>query len=239
MVSIDDAVVSRLKKGDNKFEILVDPEKVAEFKEGKEINMDDVLAYPGIYRDVRKGDLVSEEDLQKNFGTTDVFEIAKRIMLEGELQFTTEQRRKLLEQKTKEIADIISRRAINPQTNTPHPPQRILNAMEQAGVHVDPFLDTNTQVDRVVKSIKTILPIRIESIVVQIIIPPQYTGKVYSELKRSFEGFEETWLNDGSLQVVLTIPAGIEGELLQKIGSLTKGNFRSKIVKRTDLYGEI
>ncbi len=238
MVNVENALVSRMKKGENKFEILVDPKKAEEFRQGKEISMDDVLAYPGIYKDVRKGDLFPDEDLQKNFGTTYVFIIAKKIVLEGELQFTTEQRRKLVEQKTNEIANIISRRAINPQTNTPHPPQRILNSMEQVGVHIDPFLDTNTQVDRIVKSIKVIIPIRIESVVVQIIIPPQHAGKVYSELKRSFEGLSESWLNDGSLQMVLTIPAGIEGELLQKIGNLTKGNFKSKIIKRTGLYGE-
>ncbi|MHA1860426.1 MAG: ribosome assembly factor SBDS [Candidatus Asgardarchaeia archaeon] len=239
MVEIDNAVIARLKKDGNRFEILVDPSKALELKNGKEIDMDDVLAYPGIYRDARKGELFSDEELKKNFGTSDVYRIAKMIVKEGNLQFTTEQRRRFLEEKTREIADIISKRAINPQTNTPHPPQRILNAMRQAGVHVDPFLDANLQVDDVVKSIKTILPIRFESVKLQVTVPPQFTGRLYSMLKHSFENFNEEWLPDGSLRVTLTLPAGVEMEFLSKVGNITKGNFKSKILERVGSYAKV
>jgi ribosome maturation protein SDO1 len=235
MVDIDKAVVIRLKKGGMKFEILVDPDKALEFKKGNSINLEEVLAYPGIYHDVRRGDAIPEEELQTNFGTTDVFRIAKKIILEGEFQFTTEQKRKFVEEKTKEIADIISRRGINPQTNTVHPPQRILNAMNKVGVHVDPFIEAELQVNKIVKSIKTLLPIKFQRIIVQIVIPPQFSGKLYSVLKRTVGKFDERWLNDGSLQVTLDIPAGAQEEIFKKIGDITKGNFKSSIMKRVDL----
>ncbi len=119
MVDVDKAVVSRLKKSGKDFEVLVDPIKALEFKKGKQINLDEIIAYPGIYHDVRRGDAIPNSELQVNFGTTDIYQITKKILMEGELQFTTEQRRKFVEDKTKEIVDIISRRGINPQTNTP------------------------------------------------------------------------------------------------------------------------
>ena len=235
MVDVDKAVVSRLKKNGKWFEILVDPMKALELKRGKKIDLDEILAIPGVYHDVRKGDTIPQNELQENFGTNDVYQIAKKIITEGELQLTTEQRRKLVEEKIKEIANIISRKGINPQTNLPHPPQRILNSMRKAGVRVDPFMDAELQVKKVVESLKPLLPISFQRVVVRLIIPPQFVGKVYSMLKRSIGNFREKWLNDGSLEATLDLPAGIQDELFMKIGNLTKGNFRSEIIKRVDV----
>jgi len=235
MVDIDKAVVIRLKKAGLKFEVLVDPDKALEFKKGKSINLEEILAYPGVYHDVRRGDAIPEEELQKNFGTIDVFQVAKKIIAEGEMQFTTEQKRRFVEEKRKEIADIISRRGINPQTNTVHPPQRIMNAMDKAGVYVDPFIEAELQVNKIVESIKPLLPIKFQRIIVQIIIPPQHSGKTYSVLKRTVGKFDEKWLNDGSLQVTLDIPAGVQEDVFKKIGDITRGNFKSSIIKRVDI----
>lgn len=235
MVDVEKSIIIRLKKGEDKFEIMVDPDKALALRERKDVNIEESLAYPSIYKDARKGDLSSNEDLQKNFGSIDALKIAKKIILEGDYQFTTDQRRELVKKRTREVASIISRRGINPQTNTPHPPERILNAMDQAGINVDPFVDANIQVNDIVKSIKPIIPIRIESIVIQIIVPPALAGRTFSTLKQNFENSEEKWLNDGSLQLTITIPAGLEAELLEKVGNLTKGNFQSKIIKRMGL----
>jgi len=235
MVDVDKAVVIRLKKAGMKFEVLVDPDKALEFKKGRSLNVEEILAYPGIYHDVRRGDTIPEEELQNNFGTTNVFQVAKKIIAEGELQYTTEQRRRLVEKKTKKIADIISKRGINPQTNIVHPPQRILNAMDKAGIHVDSFIDAELQVNKIVESIKPLLPIKFQRIIVQIIIPPQHSGKTYSVLKRTVGKFEEKWLNDGSLQVTLDIPAGAQEDIFKKIGDITRGNFKSSIIKRVDV----
>lgn len=234
-VSIDKAVVSRLFISGRKFEVLVDPYKALEFKKGAKINMDEILAYPAIYRDVRSTECVPESELQKLFGTTDVFKVAERIIKEGELQLTTEQRRQMVEQKKNQIANIIARKGINPQTNTPHPPQRILNAMEQTGVNIDPFVDAELQVDKILKEIKALLPIKFQKVTLQFKIPPQYSSKVFSIIKRSGDVKGEKWLNDGSLEVNIEVLAGLQDEIFQKVSSLTHGNFESKIIKREDI----
>jgi ribosome maturation protein SDO1 len=234
-VDIDKAVIARLQSSGQKFEILVDPEKALEFKRGKKIKMDEILAYPAIYRDVRSTDAVPLETLQKVFGTTDIFRVTEKIIEQGELQLTTEQKRKMIEQKKNQIATIISRRGINPQTNTPHPPQRILSTIEKTGVSIDPFLDAELQVEKVLKEIKVLLPIKFQKVVLQIKIPVQFSGKSYSILKSSGTILQEQWLGDGSLQVQIEILAGMQDELFQKISSLTHGNFESKILKRVDI----
>lgn len=197
--------------------------------------MDDLLAYPAVYRDSRKSEVASDQELQKVFGTTDVMKIAERIIKEGELQLTTEQKRRMIEQKKIQIANIISRKGVNPQTNTPHPPQRIIKAMEETGINIDPFLDAELQVDKVLKSIKAILPIKFQKVVLQIKIPPQFSGSSYNILKSVGNVISEEWKGDGSLMVNVEILAGVQEELFQKLSSLTHGNFESKILKREDI----
>ncbi|MDY6959760.1 MAG: ribosome assembly factor SBDS, partial [Halobacteriota archaeon] len=157
MSNLDDAVIARLKKG-GRFEILVDPNGALAFKKGEGIDIEDVLAVEDVFEDAHKGDRVPEDDLLRAFKTTDVLEIAKKIILNGDLQLTTDQRKKILEQKKNKVINIIATNAINPQTNAPHPPSRIEMAIEEAGVHIDIFKSTEDSVKEVMKKIRPLLP---------------------------------------------------------------------------------
>lgn len=232
---VDKAVVCRLKYSGRKFEILVDSKKALEFKKGVKVDLNDILAYPSIYKDVSSTDVVAEQDLQKVFGTTDVFKIVDKILRDGELQLTTEQRKEMVEQKRTQIAEMISKRGINPQTNTPHPPQRILGAMDKAGINIDPFTDAELQIDAIVKALKALLPISFQRVIIAIRVQPQYAGRVYSILKGMGTVKKEQWLNDGSLQIEIDALAGMQQDIFDKMANLTHGNFESKIVKRIDI----
>jgi len=234
-IGVDKAVVGRLVISGQKFEILVDPKLALEFKKGTAVNMNELLAYPVVYKDVKTTEAVAEGDLQKSFGTTDVFKIAEKILKDGEIQLTTDQKREMINQKKTQIAAIISKKAINPQTNTPHPPQRIMNVMDQAGVSIDPFSDAGLQVDRVVKEIKTKIPIKFQKITLQVKIPPQFSGKAHSIFKAVGTIKNEQWLSDGSLQVNIEILAGVQEELTDKLSSFTHGNYESKVIQREDV----
>ncbi len=233
-IGVDKAVVSRLVVGNQRFEILVDPELALQYKKGAKIDMSQMLAYPAVYRDVRNTEVVAESELQKTFGTVDVFKIAEKIVKSGELQLTTEQRRQMTEQKKTQIAAMISKRGINPQTNTPHPPQRIINAIEQAGVAIDPFADAEMQIDKILKAIKTILPIKFERVTLSVKVSPQFAGKAHSIFKSVGTIEQEQWLNDGSLQISIHILAGVQEDLTQKLASLTHGQYELKVSKRED-----
>ncbi|MBU5688320.1 MAG: ribosome assembly factor SBDS [Candidatus Aenigmarchaeota archaeon] len=235
MVSVDEAVICRLKKAGLTFEILVDPYKADEFRKTKKGDLEEILAVKNVFRDARKGDLISTEELQKGFSTTNIDQVIVKILTEGEMQLTTEQRRKMIEEKKTQIAEIIAKQAINPQNNLPHPPSRIINAMEQAGVQIDPFADAESQIDKTIKAIKALLPIKLQRVVIQLTVPPQFAGKVYSSVKKIVPEFEEKWLGDGSLQIIANIPAGLQVDLLKQVGDSTHGNFKSDILRREDV----
>ena len=221
--------------GNMKFEILVDPELALEFKQGKLIKLEEALAYPAVYKDARSSEVASEKDMQKLFGTTDVYKIAEKIIKQGEIQLTTEQKRRMVEQKKVQVANLIAKKAINPQTNTPHPPQRILNAIEQVGISIDPFVDAELQVDKVLKGIKHLLPIKFQKILAQIKVPSQFAGKAYAVIKGSGTLKQEQWLGDGSLQVSVEMFAGVQEDLMKKLADITHGQADFKILQREDV----
>ncbi len=223
-VSVDKAVIARYEKFGKRFEILVDPDKAVDFKSGKSIEIEDVLAVQDVFEDAKKGMRASREDLKKAFGSEDVNEVAKTIIKFGEIQITAEQRRKMLEEKRRLIATIISRESINPQTNAPHTIERILNAMELAKVQVDIYKSAEEQIDDVLQAIQKVIPIRFEKIELQIKVPATHAGKCYGVIKEFGKVKNEQWLGDGSLICVIEIPAGLQIEVFDKLNKITHGD---------------
>ena len=231
MVSLDDAVIARLKKGEEHFEVLVDPFAAADLIDGKDIDVIQSLAIDAVFKDSKKGTHASEESLQKNFGTGDIGEITKQIILKGDIQLTTEQRHKMQKNKRNRIVETIVRNAMDPKTKAPHPRQRIELAMEQAGVHVDPFKPVSEQVKTIIELLRPIIPISIENIRISVKIPAEHIGKAYGTV-RSYGTLErEDWQSDGSWIGIIRLPAGMQTNFYDKLNDVTKGNVSTKILK--------
>ncbi|MEE8168265.1 MAG: ribosome assembly factor SBDS [Candidatus Hydrothermarchaeales archaeon] len=233
LVSLEEAVIARLEIYGERYEVLVDPDLALDFKRGKELDISSVLAVETIFKDAKKGDKASEEHMAKVFTTSNALDVAKQIVRKGEIQLTTEQRRKMLDDRKKQVINIIARNAMNPQTGTPHPPQRIERAMEDARVHVDLHKTAEEQVQTVIKALRPILPIRFEERTIAVKIPPQYAAKAYPVVKEYGEIKKEEWLKDGSWAFLVGLPAGVVDEFFKEINSLTKGEVETKILAKT------
>jgi ribosome maturation protein SDO1 len=216
-------VIAWLNVKGQRFEILVRPDEAFRFKEGEKISIDDILWTDTVYRDVRKGLKASPEALRKAFGTDDVAKIAEKILREGEIQLTEEQRRKMLEAKRRKIIAYIARNAVDPKTGKPIPESRIEAAMEELRIGVDLYKPAEAQAVEIVKKLARVMPIRLARAVVQARIPPEYSGRIYRELTRLGEVKKADWLHDGSLQVELEIPAGAQVDVVNALQKLTRG----------------
>ncbi len=232
MVSLEDAVIARLKTHGEVFEILVDPRLSLELKRGEEVDFSELLAIDQIFKDSKTGERASEQLINEIFGTNDVIGIAEKIIKRGDVHLTSEQRREIMEEKRRRVVSIIARKSINPQTRAPHPPSRIDKAMEEARVKIDMNKPAEQQVDGVLKAIKPIIPIRFESIDLAIKIPAQYATSIYGALKEFGEMKREEWDKDGNLLSLVNIPAGLQDKFYGKINSLTHGEGEIKILKR-------
>ncbi|MEN4018045.1 MAG: ribosome assembly factor SBDS [Methanobacterium sp.] len=230
MVTLEDSVIARLEYYGEHFEILVDPDLASDFKRGKEIEVDKILAVEEIFKDARKGDKASEEAMMKAFGSTDPLEAAAIIIKKGQVQLTAKQRRDMQEEKRKKIIAKITREAINPQTKLPHPARRIEIAMEEVKVKIDPFKSVDEQVNAVLKAIRVKIPIRFEKVDMAIKIPGDYTGKVYSVISEFGKTKREEWQADGSWIAVVEVPGGLQGSFDRKLNELTGGQAETKIL---------
>ncbi|MFH1638452.1 MAG: ribosome assembly factor SBDS [Candidatus Woesearchaeota archaeon] len=231
MVDVDKAVIARLKQKGEIFEILVDCDKAFEFKQGDNVEMNDLLAVTAIFKDVKKDERASENRLKELFGTEDVNEIASTIVKDGEIQLTTERRKKMLEQLRKKIVNLITRNAIDPKTGHPIPAQRIEMLMDEARVKIDEFSSASSQLKGIVRNLTELTPIRLETREIAVKIPAQYAGPSYHVLKQ-FKLLKDEWQNDGSLVAVVEIPAGMQEELENEVNKLSKGEAEIKILNR-------
>ena len=222
--------VARITKEDEHFEILVKPQKALDYRAGKASAITEVLVTETIFSDANKGTRVSEENLRKAFGTTDQLKIAETILTKGTMQLTTEQRRKMVEDKRKQVIDFIARQAVDPKTNLPHPPSRIENAMEQIHYPIDPFKPMEEQAKDIIKLLRPIIPLKVEQLSVAITIPAEYAARTYGTIRTLGTIKREEWRADGSWYGVLEMPAGSYAPFLEKLGNITKGNGEAKIV---------
>ncbi|MFQ5887412.1 MAG: ribosome assembly factor SBDS [Candidatus Hydrothermarchaeales archaeon] len=231
MVSLEAAVIARLEIHGSRFEVLVDPDLALELKKGKREDMSDILAIETIFKDSKKGDKASEEHIKEIFDTDDPLEVAKTIIKKGDIQLTTEQRKKIQEDRKRQVITFIAKHGINPKTGTPHPPQRIEKAIAEAKIHIDLFKSAEEQTPKILKAIRPLLPIRFEEKTIAVKIPAHYAGKAHSIVQDFGEVKKEEWQNDGSLIVLMKLPAGSIDDFFNELNKLTKGTIESRIIK--------
>lgn len=236
-VALEKAVVARLNRFGTHFEILVDPDAAealrARLVAGEAVADDAVRAATAtdiVFTHWSDGKKASREELLKGFGTDAFAAVAQRILREGEIQLTAEQRRKMGEAKHKRIVETILRNAWNPQTKGPHPKERIERALEEAKFKVDPLRRVEEQVEAAMKALRPLLPIAFERVQVAIRIPAEHTGHAYGPVRSMGEIKQEEWQKDGALVVLLEIPAGMQTEVYDRLNKLTHGQVTTKLV---------
>jgi len=220
---LDDFVIGRVKSHGETFEILIEPDAVESFKSGEEVDLVENMPSEKIFTDALKGKKAPNHMIERAFESKDIEEITKKILEDGEVQLTTEQRNKRQKQKRKEIVNRIARNSYNPQTDTPHPPKRIENAMKEANIHIDPFKPVSKQMDEVVEEIRDLIPLSFEEKSFSVTVRGDLQGKIYGHLKNIGDIEDEEWLNDGRWQAIINIPGGLQDEFYEKINDLTKG----------------
>lgn len=222
-----DAVRIRYDNG-NEFEILVDPELAKDAKlEGKDIDIQRLLFVQDVFTDAGAGERASAEELEDEFGTQQMLEAAEEIFEKGEMQLTTDQKADIREDKYKQVVNMIARRVQNPKTGNPHPPQRVENALEEAGFNADAFEDVEEQFQDAIDMIRPIIPVSLDEKTVVLQIPNDEAGKAYDKIQSQAEVEDEQWGSE-YFYAKITLPAGVFSELLDELQDMTSGKTQVK-----------
>ncbi len=228
---VDKVTVIRYTFEGEKFEILVKPDPALEYRLGKRKDISSILVSDEIYSNSNKGTRASTEKLQKAFKTTDPTAIIERIVQKGDLNLTTDQRRKMTSEKQKQVVEYIAKTYVDPKSHLPHPPLRIQQAMEDGRVSIDPHKTVDDQVKDIVEKLRSIIPLKSENLNLEIIVPAQYAAQSYSVLKSTGTLKKEEWQSNGSLKAILEIPAAARPNVIDRLGSITKGTASVEVLK--------
>ena len=227
----DKVTVVRYTYSGDKFELLVKPDPAFDYKTGKLSEISKILISEEIYTDSNKGTRATNEKLNQVFKTTDPAKIAEIIMKKGELNLTTEQRKKMTSEKRKQLVTFIAKTYVDPRSHLPHPPLRIEQALDDGRVSIDPFKNIDEQVKEVVEKLRPIIPLKSENIILEISVPAQFVAQSYTVLKSTGTLKKEDWQTNGSLKAILEIPAAARPRVIDRLGSITKGTATVEVVK--------
>jgi ribosome maturation protein SDO1 len=236
MISLDDAVTARLESHGERFEVLVDPDAALEIKRGEfEGELENVIAAEDVFEDASSGDRPPESALEDAFEGTDPIEIIPEVIQRGEIQITAEQRRKMQEQKHRQLVNRIARNAVNPQMDdAPHPPERIESALEETKFRVDPMERVESQVDEALDALRPVIPIRFDTMTVAAQLPADHAGSGQAKVREFGDLQREEWQPDGSWIGVVEFPAGMQNEFYDLVNEVSSGEAETRIVADAD-----
>lgn len=116
-IKLTNVSLVRLKKGKKRFEIACYKNKVMEWRQGIETDLDEVLQIPNVFLNVSKGQTAPKEDLAKAFGKDKpVDDIILDILNKGELQVGEKERAAQLERTHTEVISIVASKLVDPRT---------------------------------------------------------------------------------------------------------------------------
>ena len=218
-------VTARTKVKGKHFEVHVDLDEALKVKAGKG-DILSALDTPSVYTDIKKGHVAPQKDLIDAFGTSDVYEIAKKIIMTGEVQKTQEFRDAERENRIKQVINLLLKNAVD-QNGRPYTEERLRRAIEEVHYSID-NRPAEQQLPLLLEKLKAVLPIRIETKRIRLVIPANFTGHVYGLLKDYKES--EDWLANGDLSTIINIPAGMQIDFYEKLNTVTHGAIQSQEV---------
>ncbi|KAJ4471370.1 Shwachman-Bodian-diamond syndrome protein [Lentinula edodes] len=220
-IKLTNVSIVRLKKGGKRFEIACYKNKVQEYRNGVENNLDDVLQISNVFMNVSKGEVAKHGDLKKAFGTTEISEIVSEILKKGEVQVGEKEREHDQSALRKEIATLVAEKCVDPVTQRPYPVGMIEKAMSEAGYSLKPNKNAKSQVSDCIKSLQSdsTLPIQRARMRVRVTVPNVDSERLRNKVSEGAEKIEEEIMGQNDWEVILLIDPSqfrVINELLQK-----------------------
>ena len=128
--------IVKYKSHGKKFEIACYKNKVLNWRDGVEQDIDEVLQTTTIFSNVGRGVFAPSSDIKTAFGEKDEETICKIILEKGELQISAGEREAYLEALFKDVATIVAEKCVSPQTGLPLTRTMVESLMREAHVNI-------------------------------------------------------------------------------------------------------
>ncbi|KAF2352269.1 Ribosome maturation protein Sdo1/SBDS [Trinorchestia longiramus] len=175
---LTNVAVVRLTKNGKRFEIACYKNKVINWRDGTETDINEVLQIHEVFTNVSKGATANKQLITKCFGTADVTEVCKLILKNGDLQWSEKERKELQDNLFKEIANIIADKCIDPETGVAHQSTLIQNAMKEIHFSIKPNQSAKKQALEIIPKLSDIISIRRANMRVKVSFPSKESKKL-------------------------------------------------------------
>jgi len=129
-IKLTNVSIVRIRKNKKRFELACYKNKVLEWRNGVEKDIDEVLQIHQIFLNVSKGAVAPTADVKKAWPGRELEDIILEILTKGELQVGDKERGQQLDMLQKEVIQIISEKCVDPGTARVYTPGMIEKALE-------------------------------------------------------------------------------------------------------------
>ncbi|KAL4855148.1 Ribosome maturation protein [Chlorella vulgaris] len=200
--------VVRMKKFGKRFEIACYKNKVINWRNGVEKDLDEVLQTSAVFANVSKGVLAKREDLLEAFGTDDTQTICLLILAEGEVQISDKERKVELDTLFRDVASVLSEKCINPESSRPYTISMLERALKDSHFSVDPKRPAKAQAMEALPLLKARFPIERARMRLRLAVPLRCKDEMLELLGRQGGAVEEQDLLGDLFSVVCLVEPG-------------------------------
>uniref|UniRef100_A0AC34RSG1 Ribosome maturation protein SBDS n=1 Tax=Panagrolaimus sp. JU765 TaxID=591449 RepID=A0AC34RSG1_9BILA len=205
---LTNVAVVRMKKAGKRFEIACYKNKVVNWRNKTEKNIDEVLQTDTVFINVSKGQVAKKDDLLSAFGTEDQTEICKLILDKGDLQVSDKERQVSSETNFKELANMISDMCVNTDTKRPYSSAVIEKTLKDCHFTMKANRSIKQHALEAIPKLREHIKIDRAKMRLRIGIPSKEAKSLHNRVKSLFESVEvENW-DEGSLEMVGLIDPG-------------------------------
>jgi len=209
--------------GKKRFEVLTKEGSVRKFREGK-LGWNNVLFADQIFTDSKKGNVAKDKDLKNVFGTNDLTECLKKIVLEGELSVSAKERREDMKRHRQAVIGYLHRTYVD-ASNLPHPTTRLEAAVNESKVRLDPSEQVEKQAIDIVKDMSGKLVFRKNTVEYTVAVTHTYARKASSVIYQYCEVNKEDWGANGCVWT-FGIGAPEFDKFMAALNKITHGDYQ-------------
>jgi ribosome maturation protein SDO1 len=157
-IRLTNVAVVRYKYMGKRFELACYKNKVQNYRDGVETDLNEVLQINEIFTNVSKGEAAKSDDVKK-YLDKDKDAAIKVIITKGELQVSELERESEFESMKLKIANIVSTMCVNKENSVPFPVPIILKAMDDIKFNVKDSHAAKKQALQLIKELPKVLPL--------------------------------------------------------------------------------
>ena len=224
--------IVKLKLGKSRFELACYPNKVQDYRDKKEKDINEVLQAQEIFTDAIKGDLCPRKVLKEVFPKMTYQEVIKLILDKGDIQTGEREREKGTANLKRYISNIIVQKTYNTDNGLPFPQDMITQALDDINFKYNEKENEKKQALKAIKELIShgILPI--ERKLIQLKISLKKIENENNPILKEKEKLEEFNKN------LMNYLNQIEAEIIEnELNSIE--NYNLKVNIKTQYYREI